>query len=313
MRWAVISDIHGNLPALEAVLEDAERNRAEGYILAGDYCLSNPYPDACITGIRALPHARMIRGNEENYLENLIGQDPRMWNDGQMQISYWCYRNRSPQNRDFILSCPREDVFECCGVKVHVAHSSEAFIGDSELREWGPVHVALRCQGDAVSPETVGEARHRSLVEDAAFQSRLERLDDGVYVFGHSHLQWSYASAKGKKILINPGSCGLPLDCRRGMPYTLLDISPSGEITWEERRVPFDTEGYIGGLKQSDQYRAARVWSEIIIRELRTGREHLTFFLQYVREYVESVGDARRPFAVNTWEEAFAMWSRTNG
>ena len=49
MKLAVISDIHGNLPALDAVIEDAEKQNVDAYIFAGDYCISNPYPDECIT------------------------------------------------------------------------------------------------------------------------------------------------------------------------------------------------------------------------------------------------------------------------
>ena len=64
----------------------------DGYILLGDYCLSNPEPDACVTRIRNLPNAHVIRGNEERYFETLMHQDQRTWTDGQMEISYWCYR-----------------------------------------------------------------------------------------------------------------------------------------------------------------------------------------------------------------------------
>ena len=52
MKIAVISDIHGNLPALEAVLRDAEKRGIAEFIFAGDYCLSGPYPDACISAVR---------------------------------------------------------------------------------------------------------------------------------------------------------------------------------------------------------------------------------------------------------------------
>ena len=85
MRFAIISDIHGNLPALNAVLADAEKNGADSYIFVGDYCLSNPYPDECITRIRELKNKYVIRGNEERYLENLVGKDQSTWTDGQMQ------------------------------------------------------------------------------------------------------------------------------------------------------------------------------------------------------------------------------------
>ena len=104
MKYAVISDIHGNLEALETVPSDAEAQRVDGYILLGDYCLSNPEPDACVTRIRNLPNAHVIRGNEERYFETLMHQDQRTWTDGQMEISYWCYRNLSPENLFVVAS-----------------------------------------------------------------------------------------------------------------------------------------------------------------------------------------------------------------
>lgn len=82
MRFAVISDIHGNLPALETVLEDAGNNNVDNHIFAGDYCLSNPYPNECIQRMRDLKKKHIIRGNEEKYLENLIGKDQTKWTDG---------------------------------------------------------------------------------------------------------------------------------------------------------------------------------------------------------------------------------------
>ena len=84
MRFAIISDIHGNLPALNAVIEDAKNNNVDSFIFVGDYCLSNPYPNECIQRMRDLDKKYIIRGNEEKYLENLIDKDQTMWTDGQM-------------------------------------------------------------------------------------------------------------------------------------------------------------------------------------------------------------------------------------
>lgn len=102
MRFAIVSDIHGNLPALNAVIEDAEKNNINCYIFVGDYCLSNPYPDEVISRIRNLDKKYIIRGNEEKYLENLIGKDQSTWTDGQMQISYYCYQKIKHDNLNYL-------------------------------------------------------------------------------------------------------------------------------------------------------------------------------------------------------------------
>ena len=69
---AVLYDIHGNLPALEAVLEDARGAGAEGYVLGGDYCVFGPWPAETLERLQALPDATWIRGNTER---ELLGED----------------------------------------------------------------------------------------------------------------------------------------------------------------------------------------------------------------------------------------------
>ena len=100
MKYAVISDIHGNYPALKAVLEDAKNQGVTHYLFAGDYCLSGPWPNECVEAIKTISQKTVIRGNEEKYLEDLVGKDQSQWTDGQMQISYWNYKNVKQDNLD---------------------------------------------------------------------------------------------------------------------------------------------------------------------------------------------------------------------
>lgn len=309
MRFAIISDIHGNLPALETVLKDAQENHIDTFIFVGDYCLSNPYPDQCIMRMRSLDKKYIVRGNEEKYLENLIGKDPKTWNDGQMQISYYCYQAVSLENLTFLLSMPQTLELTCNDVEMHIAHSSVEFIGDCEHGEWSSAQIARRYRNREITAESLRAEMCNYLDSNDQFQQACSQLKQGVYIFGHSHVQWSYQSKDRKKIFINPGSCGLPLDGVGGsVPYTILDVLDSENILVEERRVSFDTEGYIDYLIRSDQFVKANVWTKIIIQELRTAREHLHFFLRFVDRYAEKINDKRRPFMLDTWEKAYELW-----
>ncbi len=311
MKLAVISDIHGNLPALETVLKDAKNNCVDNYIFVGDYCLSNPYPNECIQAIRDLDNKYVIRGNEEKYLENLINKDQVMWTDGQMQISYYCYRAVSYDNLNFLLSMPTALSLTFNNINLHAAHSSEEFIEDCEYKEWSSAKVAKRYANKNVTSASFRADLCDYLDNYDKFQQLFAKLEQGIYLFGHSHIQWSYQSKDGKTTLVNPRSCGLPLDCiTEGIPYSILDISDSGTVIVDERRIPFDMDTYINTLKNSDQFQKATVWSEIIIEELRSSREHLFFFLKFVEQYAEKIGDTRRPFAVDTWENAYQFWAK---
>ena len=309
MKFAIISDIHGNLPALDAVVVDAKNNNVDSFIFVGDYCLSNPYPNECIQRMRDLDKKYIIRGNEEKYLENLIDKDQTMWTDGQMQISYYCYRAISIDNLDFLLSMPSTLELTFNGVNLHVAHSSAEFIDDCEHKEWSTSKVAKRYANRIVTADSFRSDIHNYFEGNDRFQQIFLELEQGVYIFGHSHIQWSYKSKDGKTILINPGSCGLPLDGVIGsIPYTILDITDVGNIIVEEKSIPFDMEAYIDVLIKSDQFVEANVWSNIIIQELKTAREHLFYFLRFVEKYAYQIGDKRRPFMLDTWEKAYELW-----
>ena len=311
MKYAVISDIHGNLSALQAVLADARRQGITRYLFAGDYCISGPQPDECITALREIPGAVIIRGNEEKYLENLIGADPSLWTDGQMQVTYWTFRNMSRDNLDFLLGLPHRADLEQDGVRIHMAHCSDAFLGTYPFYTWNSLTVAERVTSAGAVPEEVLEGIRREREEDPEFRRLVSELEPGVYVFGHSHVQWTFRDRERGVYLVNPGSCGLPLDgIRDSVPYTVLEISGDGEVTVEEKRVPFDKQAYISALTRTGQYREARPWSRAIMRELAFAREHIHYFLGFTENYAREIGDERRPFAPDTWEKAFELWEQ---
>src|SRR5437868_4849191 len=67
MLW-LLYDIHGNVPALEEVLADAERVRVDRWLLGGDYGTPSPWPLETLTRLRQLGNATWIRGNGERWL-----------------------------------------------------------------------------------------------------------------------------------------------------------------------------------------------------------------------------------------------------
>ena len=144
---------------------------------------------------------------------------------------------------------------------------------------------------------------------DEKCRSVIGNLESGIYIFGHSHIQWTWQSEDGNITLINPGSCGLPLDgIKNSIPYTILEISDNGQASIEEKRIPFPMDEYTESLRKRDQYEKANVWTKLIIKELSSGFEHLYFFLRYVEEYADKIGDTRRPYVVDTWEKAYELW-----
>ena len=311
MKYAVISDVHGNYPALQAVMEDVRKQGISHCLFAGDYCISGPWPDECIAVIRKIPEKHIIRGNEEKYLENLAGKDQSQWTDGQMQASYWCYRNIRRDHLDYLLNLPNTADFDCNGIKIHMAHSSMAFLGTYPFYTWNSVTIAERSKRKDADPVKILTEISGEWDRDPAFQEAVSKLEKGIYIFGHSHIQWSYQARDAGVYLINPGSCGLPLDgIRDSVPYTVLEITGAGQVNIEEKRIPFDKSAYIRAVMETGLYREANIWCRVIMRELAAAREHVHFFLKFVEQYAEDIRDDRRPYALETWEKAYEIWKQ---
>lgn len=299
MKYAIISDIHGNAPALRLVMEDAIKQGAEAFLFAGDYCVSAPWAEDVVNIMRATENAVYVRGNEERYLHLPDGDD------AQFAISRWTARNMTPESIAWLDALPETVAFSCNGVEIRMAHSSEEFIGDAEMRDFMTRQLVHRYPQNVSQEFRLKDVRE-TLGKNDALQAKLRSMPGGVYIFGHTHSQWH--AQFGDVLLINPGSCGLPVDCTRfGAPYTLLTVE-NGRCSVEERRVIYDAEELIAQVKQTGQYRAARVWSEMIFAEWRTCREMAMYMLRYIDAYARKIGDERRPFMADTWEAGFEAW-----
>jgi predicted phosphodiesterase len=178
---AVLYDIHGNLPALEAVLADAEAAGAADFVLGGDYALLGGFPSEAVARLRELD-ATWVRGNTDRWLEDASDVP------------------RSELNERSLAYC-REALGE-------VAHEL------ATLPATAPVEGALVCHASPRSDmrsfmPTPAETDAELLADD----------DPDLIVFGHTHLQFRRPS--GRHTLVNPGSVGLPFDGDRRAAYAL--------------------------------------------------------------------------------------------
>ena len=303
MKYAIISDIHGNLPALQLVLADAAAQGAQQYLFVGDYCVSAPWPAEVTSLLMHMENAHFVCGNEESYLN--IGDG----DDGQFAVTRWCKNTLNAQQQNWLLALPAQLTLDCDGTPLHMAHSSEAFVGKTIHAHLRTRAVSQRWPARTISREEFSQYAQSSLLHDDAFCQAAASLPEGIYIFGHTHTQFHIQL--DNRLFINPGSCGLPLDCCDfGAPYTLLTIE-NGHTLVEERRLPYDVEALIVLAKASAQYAAAPEWSEVIFREWRTVREKIVDFLHFCDSYAHAVGDERRPFARDTWHAAFEAWMNT--
>src|SRR5438876_814877 len=180
---AALYDIHGNLPALEEVLKDADAAGVDSYLLGGDFGSWSPWPLETIERLRGLPNSTWIRGNGERWLREPPLDRPevvealRQVDSGLGTDEGWLSSLQSEKELDGVL----------------YVHGSP--LSDVESFPSGP-----------------GEDDERML----------NGVRDKTIVFGHSHLQFERPGPNGTT-LINPGSVGMPLDGDVRAAYALRD------------------------------------------------------------------------------------------
>jgi predicted phosphodiesterase len=309
MKYAIISDVHGNMSALDAVLNDAKSADVNKFIFVGDYYMCFPFPNEVINKIKNLPNSYVVRGNEEDRIERLSGQNQATWTDGQFNALYWYYRNINEENRNYLIDLPSKLQICDTNMTINVTHSSAEFIGNIEMREFSPSKISKNFIDRLPTKEELQNIIFSTLNGNKIFHNKLDELTDGIYIFGHSHIQWH--STFEKKILVNPGSCGFPLDFAHGAPYTLLEISDNN-VSIEERRIKYNESQAVSDLLESDLYECEKVWNEIIIKEFELGKDILISFLSFAEEYANKKNDSVRPFSKETWKEAYNRWKEIN-
>jgi predicted phosphodiesterase len=188
---ALLYDIHGNLPALDAVLADARQRGAQQFLLGGDYALFGAWPGETVARLRAL-EAAWIRGNGERWTAS---------------------PDEAPD--DPVVQGAIAD----CGAALGTAAVAELAALPETL-----VHGEDRyCHGSPVSDV-------RSFTpepgEDEA--ELLAGVREPRLVFGHTHLAFRRVSGERGIELVNPGSVGMPFDRDPRAAYAL--VGDDGDI-----------------------------------------------------------------------------------
>ncbi|HEV2141427.1 MAG TPA: metallophosphoesterase family protein [Candidatus Dormibacteraeota bacterium] len=179
MRVAAISDIHGNLPALEAVLAQVNRERPDLIVFCGDVA-SGPMPAETIDLLETLEGARFVRGNaDRGLIEEFDGKPP---SEMPGPFAGWCAKQISKRQRDFLASF--EDTVAVDGVE--------------GLGRVLFCHASPRNDTDIFTVETSAD-RVRTLMSGAAAD---------VVVCGHTHMQFDRTVDRIR--IVNAGSVGMP-------------------------------------------------------------------------------------------------------
>ena len=233
MRYALISDVHANRPALEAVLRDiGARSPLMGIYHLGDLVGYAPWPDEVVSMIR---HAE-IAGVAGNY-------------DSTVATGYKHCGCRYEDPRQEALSHE-----SYAWTLAHTAEATKRFLGSL------PFHVAIRPFGGHVAGPTIhlvhgNHALNTVYVHAERSDEFLTKMAKGlgamkgdVVAFGHTHVMW-HRVVEGVHF-VNTGSVGRPKDGDPRAGYVLLDVTHDG-IGVEPVRLSYDVEEAAQGILES--------------------------------------------------------------
>ena len=279
MRLAILADVHGNLPALEAVLKDIRQHAVDSIIVAGDLT-TGPHQIEVINLLRSLG-AQMIRGNGENNLVQYdIGHAPDFWRTSrQWALHRWTYRHFDRVTLDFIATLPEQLVI--------------AWPDTAAIRV---VHGSPRSATEGIDPNDAPEALRLALTQIA----------EPVLVCAHTHVPWK--QEQNGRLAINPGAVCGPLNGEVGAQYALL--------TWQDdrwhvdhRAVSYDLKRIRTAFHTSGLLAEGGALARYYLLSIETGQNAPKGFLAYAYQLAAEAGFKDCAFVPNDiWDKAEATW-----
>ena len=256
MRLAVFGDVHGNLAALEAVLEDIARADVDALVVLGDVVNAAPDSRACWQRVLALG-CPLVRGNHERYVAHYGHEDaPELLEDRFKPVA-WSAGQFSEAERATLMEVPLEHHFP--------DYPDVLFL-----------HATRQGDRGNVSP-FMTDADVMPLFEHDAFPRRPKLI-----VRGHNHLINTRMLGHGVlagTTIVTVGAVGLPLGGAPAAQYALLSNTRDG---WQlqHRMVPYDVEATLQRFRDSGYLAAAGGAARLLMREVATGTHQLVPFLR---------------------------------
>ena len=243
MKLAVLGDIHGNITALDAALKEIKRSKPDRVLVTGDLVLNGPRPAEVVERVKVLEAdgALVVQGNTDVAVADFDFAAAFPWLESVPEAhrvaAEWAHDQLSDDQRDYLRRLP------------------------SERRLWNDGTMVLVCHG---SPGSQTNGLPLDL-DPSVTVERVTRTDARVIACGHTHV--ADVRELGRKLIVNPGSCGYAFDGQASACWAMVNIDDEGEPTAELFRPTYDAQAVADEVGErglaGDVYRAATI---------RTGR-----------------------------------------
>ncbi|HKG57103.1 MAG TPA: metallophosphoesterase family protein [Candidatus Limnocylindrales bacterium] len=245
-RVAVISDVHGNATAIDAVRKALKSAKPDTVLVTGDHVLNGPEPAAAVDAIRRLESdgALVVQGNTD------------------IAVADFDYTAAFPWLTDGV-----PDTFRAAAEWAHDAIGDERLDWlrrlPAERRTWLDDTLVLACHASPGS-QTTGFDEH---LDPTVVIERIARTDARLICCGHTHLP--EVRDFGWKQIVNAGSAGYVFDGEPTASWALIDVD-GDDVSVEIKRTEFDALTVANAISArglpGDVYRAATVRTGKLVR-----------------------------------------------
>lgn len=221
MKYAIISDIHGNNIALKEALKIIEKENVAKIICLGDIVGIGVRSDECVKILKS--YGDKFIGVIGNHEDRILHGIPEYIHDGQHKMTeedikqeLWIRDNLSDESKDFLNSLLKEQVIELEGIKVSVTHYP--------------------------SDENMNYCEFNYYPSKENFIEMFKKYDSRINLFGHTHIGRVRETSDGKWY-INPGTLGTT-DYKDYGTFGILSID-NGKISYVEKAFYYDLKSYL--------------------------------------------------------------------
>ncbi len=199
MRVAVLADIHGNLPALEAVIEDIKRQSPDHIVAAGDLALRGAHPKECVDLVFDTCDAQLI-GNTDCYITgSYLGGAYREKEHWKTELLEWTRAELGEARVKRLAQMP-------FSVRFSPRRGQDLFV----------CHANPKNLEDSLEPT----------LDEATLRKFLSHLDASAVAFGHLH--FPYRRRIGRMVIADVASAGIPRDGDLRPAWGLFTFTPKG-------------------------------------------------------------------------------------
>lgn len=280
MKFAILSDIHGNGDAFDAVIKSAKEEKVDSYIIAGDLITDFPDDTYVINKVRNLTNY-VIKGNREEYVlkwpENII--EKNIDNYDQYLSVKFAYENLNNSDIDYIKSLDDQ-----ISIKVNNKYSIRV------------------CHGSPFDMYDLICEDNINMIEKS-----LSSINENILICGHTHMPFfKYAN---NKIVINSGSVGVHYSNKIGAAeYFILEINEDS-VNIEYKKVKYNINNFEKRVRKSKLYEKSPIWTDLSIISIKKSRDLNMEFVKKAIEISKGKGTFKNGLIDNeTWNSLANKW-----